>query len=122
MTDSCRKKIRFSSAGGVRAGGGAGDDDRAARLQRLQRVRPGRLADGFDDRVDPFGQPRAGVEGGVAPSRRGRCLLVLGRGGAPHPVAGRRASAISAVATPPPAPCTSTVWPGRRPEFTNSIR
>ena len=31
-------------------------------------------------------------------------------------------SAVSAVATPPDAPCTSIVWPGRRPDFTNSIR
>ena len=28
----------------------------------------------------------------------------------------------SAVDTPPDAPCTSIVWPGRRPDFTNSIR
>ena len=31
-------------------------------------------------------------------------------------------SAVSALATPPDAPCTSIVCPGRRPDFTNSIR
>ena len=31
-------------------------------------------------------------------------------------------SAISAVATPPPAPCTSTVSPGLQPPWTKSIR
>ena len=33
-----------------------------------------------------------------------------------------RASAISAVATPPPAPWISTVSPGRRPDWVKSIR
>ena len=33
-----------------------------------------------------------------------------------------RARVIRAVATPPPAPWTSTVWPGLRPPWTKSIR
>src|SRR4051794_30961827 len=33
-----------------------------------------------------------------------------------------RARLIRAVATPPPAPCTRTVWPGLRPPCTKSIR
>ena len=33
-----------------------------------------------------------------------------------------RAIVMHAVATPPDAPCTSTVWPGRSPDLTNSIR
>src|SRR5690606_30475922 len=33
-----------------------------------------------------------------------------------------RPSWISAVATPPDAPCTSIDWPGRSPDLTNSIR
>ena len=33
-----------------------------------------------------------------------------------------RASVISAVATPPPAPCTSTVSPALRPPWVKSIR
>ena len=63
-----------------------------------------RLADGLPDALRP-GRPEAGRDR----ARAGR---------------GRRRGdrVISAVATPPPAPCTSTVWPGFRPPWTKSIR
>jgi hypothetical protein len=48
--------------GGVGAGGGAGDDEGAARAQALHGVAPGRLAHGLEDRVDPGGQAGARLE------------------------------------------------------------
>ena len=92
-------------------------------LQRLERVVPGRLADGLHDGVDPLGQPRARLE-----------RVVRARAPAPAPAWPRRgwwrstrspparASTIAAVATPPPAPCTSTVSPACSPPRVNSIR
>ena len=96
---------------------------RAARLERLHRVRPGGLADGLEHAVHPFGQPRAGLER----CRRAPSSVATARFASVRPVTHTRRpaalpSAINAVATPPEAPCTSMVWPGRRPDFTNSIR
>ena len=57
--------MRLSSAGGAGPLVGAGDHDHAVLLERLERVRPGGLADGLHHGVDALGQPRAGLEHGV---------------------------------------------------------
>ena len=110
ITRSCRKKIRVSSASSRFGPLVAPEiDERAAGPQRLDRVRPGRLADGLHDRVDPL--RAAGRRSRTPRGRRARgpARAWPRRGWSRTPAARRRApSAISAVATPPPAPCTST--------------
>ena len=89
MTLSCRKKIRVSSASS-RFGPGrrAGHDDPAARPQRPDRVRPGRLADGLHDRVDLDRQPGAGLEDLVRAELERPGALGLVAAGRQHPQAG----------------------------------
>ena len=77
---------------GVGAGGGARDDEGAARAQRAHRVRPGGLADRLEHRVDLAGQPGAGLEGLRARRSPAPALaLRLVPAGRPDPEAGRPA-------------------------------
>src|SRR3954467_3847556 len=66
----------------------ATDDDTSARAGRPDRVVPGRLADAVEDRIDPAGQPRAGLEDGVGADVEGPLALVLAAAGRPYPQAG----------------------------------
>ena len=87
-TDSCRKNTRLSSAAGAWPGGGAGDDQHAARLERLDRVAPGGLPDGLHHRVDALGQPGAGFERLVGAELQRLLALALRAAGHPHARAG----------------------------------
>ena len=123
ITEICRKNSRCRSADGSAPAGGAAADDHAARPDRAHRVRPGGPADGFEDAVDPFRQPGALLED-----------LVRARGRRPvaRPCSERevtqtrmpiaRPSWISAVDTPPLAPCTRMVDPAGNPLRVTSIR
>ncbi len=65
----------------------AAHDDRPARAQRLERVRPGRLAHGLHHGVDPLGQPGTGGERlGRTELHRPRPLGLVAAGD-PHPEA-----------------------------------
>ncbi len=98
-------------------------DDPAARTQRPDRVRPGRPTHGLHDGVDLLGQPGAGLEHLVgADLERLRALVLVAARDQHSQHRPARASTITAVATPPPAPCTSTVSPGFSPPRVNSIR
>ena len=109
--------------GRVGPAGGARHDERAAGPQRPHRVRPRRLADRLDDGVDAGGQPRARSRTPRArPSSRARARLASSRLVAQTTSPAARPSTIAAVATPPPAPCTSTRSPGLSPLCVKSIR
>ena len=71
----------------LRARRRAADDDRAARTQRPDRVRPGRAADGLHDRVDLVRQPRAGLEHLVRAELERPGALGLVAAGREHPQA-----------------------------------
>ena len=80
------------------------------------------LPDGFHHCVDPLGQPTARLDGrdGAELQRPGPLFLAPARD-----VDGEARSwpsRIAAVATPPPAPWTSTDWPGRNAARVNNIR
>ena len=111
---SWRKNTRCSSAGGFGPLVAPETTIVPPGLSDSQRVLPGRLADGLHHGVDPLRQPRAGLERlrrRRAPSAARALLLVAARH--PHAAARRRGRARSArVATPPPAPWTSTVVAG----------
>ncbi len=115
MISSCRKNTRRRSTVARWPDGRPADHDRGRPARRLQRVLEGRRADRLDHHVDPFRQPRAGLERGRA-ERRDPLPLVRRRGWSRRPVApSATASSTAAVATPPPAPCTSTEPPSGRP-------
>ena len=123
-TDSWRKNTRLSSA--------AADRRRSSRRRR-RACRPAaatcsECAHVASPTVSITASTRSGSRApgsnaASAPSSMRARALLLASGSSPRPARPPRApSAIAAVATPPPAPWTSTVAPGATPRAVNSIR
>ena len=108
--------------GAMGAGGGAGDDDRSAGAQRPDRVRPGRLPTVSITASTLTGSRAPDSKTSWAPISSARARLASSRLVASTFRPPARARMISAVATPPPAPCTSTVSPALSPPWVKSIR
>jgi hypothetical protein len=121
-TDSCRKKTRFSSAGGTPP----------LVAPQITIVPPGRSARSewaqvASPTVSMTASTRSGSRAPAgnawsAPSSMARSRLASLRLVAQTRYPPARPSRMSAVATPPPAPWTRIVAPGSRPALANSIR
>ena len=116
ITDSWRKKTRVSSARRVGPGGRAGDDDPSAGLAAS-------AASATRSPAPTVSITTSTRSGSRAPDSKTSCGAelegpgALGLVAAGHPAPGSPAAGarmISAVATPPPAPWTSTVCAGLR--------
>ena len=96
--------------------------DPASHAHAAQTVLPRRFADGLDDEVDRRRQARTGLNCLVRTQLQRRRRLSAERLVTITRSPAARASAIAAVATPPPAPWISTVSPGSAPPRVNSMR
>ena len=105
------------------AGGRARDDDRAAVLDRADRVPPRRPAHGLHDRVDPRREPRARLEGELGARGRAPAGASPPTGSSPRRADRRPRRAGSARSRRRhPRPARARSRPARRAPRVNSIR